>query len=231
MVRDSESERQAIKLGVRRSSLILMPDCVFGWLPILDRSEIKQPSSSLLSIVLREAHDIRLFLPTLQNVLVRSERARTFNRFQLVIQADEDRLVTEQFAKSLSHEGLDAQIINTASASPAELVDVYRASAVTISARLHGAIFSLLAGTPAIAIAVDPGKSEGVMAEVGLRDWVLEPDPLASEHLFNRLVEATQDSTVENIRILIKAAVEKLRASESEVRSLLDRANSRRATT
>lgn len=223
LVRDSESEQRAIELGVTRSRLILMPDCVFGWRPQIDGFGAVGAHSSSLSIVLRDVQGVRDFLPTLQRVLVRSSEEGVFSRFQVVVQSDDDRLVTQSFVQRLQDLRLDAQMVDTALASPMQLLAIYGASAATISARLHGAIFSVLAGTPAIALSVDPGKAEGVLAEVGLRDWVLPPDPSRADDLFNLLVDARREPMAAQIRLLIEDAANRVGSCELQVQSLLDR--------
>ena len=56
---------------------------------------------------------------------------------------------------------------------PAEVAAVYGELDVVAAVRLHPAIFSLVAGTPALSVGYDP-KCRDLMTDLGLPDWHLE---------------------------------------------------------
>lgn len=58
--------------------------------------------------------------------------------------------------------------------SPQEMVDLYASYKFIIGTRLHSCILALCAGTPVIAIKYQGYKTQGIMAEVGLEDYVLD---------------------------------------------------------
>lgn len=222
MVRDSDSEQRAIKLGVMPSRLVLMPDCVFSWRPAIESANASERPSASLAVVLREMKSLRDFLPALESVIVRSHKEGIFSTFQVVVQSHEDRPITNQFADRLHSLGLNAEVADPALDPPSALLKTYSGSAATISARLHGAIFSMLAGTPAIALSADPSKAEGVMTEVGLRDWVLPLDPDTADDLFNRVVEATHTDTTATVRKQVERAAQRVSSAEMQAKSLLE---------
>jgi polysaccharide pyruvyl transferase WcaK-like protein len=60
--------------------------------------------------------------------------------------------------------------------SPEELLRIYGGARYSISIRLHAAIFSLISGTPAIAISYWSYKTAGIMKMLGMQDSLIEAD-------------------------------------------------------
>jgi polysaccharide pyruvyl transferase WcaK-like protein len=204
-----------------------MPDCVFSWRPETPSRNLPRTDSSILAIVLRDVQPLRDFLPGLEQAILRSSEKRLFSAFRVVVQSFEDRLITRQFVGRLQALGLNAALLDTSLEPPSALLTIYGESRATVSTRLHGAIFSTLANTPAIALSADPSKAEGVMSEVGLGDWVLPLDPARADELFYRLLEATQPSTPGKIRVLVELAAHRVESAELQVQSLLKGVHSR----
>lgn len=67
--------------------------------------------------------------------------------------------------------------------APAGLVELYGGAEIVIASRLHSAIFSLVAGTPTLAVSIDGTKTEGVFESLGLGQNVLSRDSATGERL------------------------------------------------
>lgn len=216
-VRDTASSRRSLELGVDPSRLVSMPDSVFSWKHGSSDASDLEDRDTRLSIVLRDSEAIREVLPDLEVLLEGLSEAGEFRQFVCVLQSVPDLAITKEFAQRLRARGLEATFVDTSAYHPAELVGVYARSAATISARLHGAIFSLLAGTPAMSISVDPDKAEEVMGVVGLSDWVIPPRADEIGGLDEWLRDARKPSKRAEIRSLVSTAGEQVKAAESEI--------------
>ena len=220
-VRDIASERRAMNLGVPRERLICMPDCVFSWDQRHREFDESSDRSFRLAVVLRDVEPIREFLPVLESLMVQLAEGGVFTTFEGVVQSLGDRAITEHFVDRLRARGLNGVMAGTSELAPSELLGVYGRSAATITARLHGAILSILAGTPAVSLAVDPKKAEEVMAGVGLGDWVVPPTGKDSVGLYRWLVDAKQPDVRINLKLLVEEAAQRVDEAESAIESLL----------
>jgi colanic acid/amylovoran biosynthesis protein len=76
--------------------------------------------------------------------------------------------------------------------SPAELAAFYGYALALIGVRFHSVLLSLIAGTPAIAIAYEGTKAQGIMSYFELDDFVLDINKLKATDLmskFNKLID------------------------------------------
>ena len=212
-VRDAASKRRAIDLGVDRNRLVSMPDCVFSWRP-RPLSSSSQYSATRLCIVIRDTPTMNVLSRSLEILLKELSDSGEFQEFECVVQSVPDRGATENFAARLRSTGLNATFVDTTGYAPAAMLDVYARSAATISARLHGAIFSLLSGTPALSISIDPGKAEEVMGAVGLSDWVVPAQPDELHQITQWLREAVTDDSRAKLQAAIEAASAEVEEAE-----------------
>jgi colanic acid/amylovoran biosynthesis protein len=70
--------------------------------------------------------------------------------------------------------------------TPAQAIALIQRCEAFVGTRLHSVIFSIAAGTPAIAVGYLP-KSKGTMEMLGLGDWVLSIDTLQSDEIVTRV--------------------------------------------
>lgn len=94
--------------------------------------------------------------------------------------------------------------------TPKELQYIYSKMDLVIGTRLHSAIFSLAAGIPSINIAYHGTKSQGVMASVGLEEFVMDINDMQPEN-GNKLIDEMLGWDQVNIKI--SASVKSHRAA------------------
>lgn len=92
--------------------------------------------------------------------------------------------------------------------TPAQAIALIQRCQAFVGTRLHSVIFSIAAGTPAVAVGYLP-KSKGTMEMLGLSDWVLHIDTLQSEELVSRVHDILADPAKSKEKVL--AAREKAR--------------------
>lgn len=93
--------------------------------------------------------------------------------------------------------------------TPAQAIALIQRCQAFVGTRLHSVIFSIAAGTPALAIGYLP-KSKGTMEMLGLGDWVLSIDTLESDVLVSRVHDVLADPARSKAKVM--AAREKARA-------------------
>jgi len=94
--------------------------------------------------------------------------------------------------------------------SPRELVAYFGKVAFVVSVRLHGAILSMCAGTPAFAISYFTGKTEGVMTSVGMPDSWTALDEFSSEQVVAWLTSVPLHERSQNLIQAVKSARDQL---------------------
>jgi len=106
-----------------------------------------------------------------------------------------------------------------------ELLAIYAAARYVISLRLHAALFSLISGTPVLAISVSGFKTEGIMQSLGLAKNVYKEGEvrLNKQEIINRLLEYEKnyDGNVQEILEHIKLARKKAHETPNIVRSFM----------
>ena len=95
------------------------------------------------------------------------------------------------------------------------LLNRYRSSALVVGTRLHACIMSISQGTPAIALAYQE-KTTGVMAALGLGDFVFQADSLNADELGNAVAHALSDESPD-IKVLARSIREKISSFYEEV--------------
>lgn len=100
------------------------------------------------------------------------------------------------------------QIIDT-NHNPRFYVELYRQMDFCIGSRMHSNIFTLISGTPLIAISYLP-KTEGIMDLLGFKKWVIDIDKISSTALIDK-TKALIDNLIlyrEEIKIAVSKAKE-----------------------
>ncbi len=111
---------------------------------------------------------------------------------------DDDRLVQARIMNGVEEladvYSLDSQFSYT------ELLCLYSLCTITVGTRMHSVIFSFMVGTPAIAVSYEH-KTQGIMAELGLLNCVLDGNTLNSEDLI-KLLLVIQREAGKDVKIL-----------------------------
>jgi polysaccharide pyruvyl transferase WcaK-like protein len=95
------------------------------------------------------------------------------------------------------------------SLSPDELLRLYGGARYVISLRLHAVIFSLIAGTPAVAISYWGLKSQGIMKMLNMEKLVIDSNCLDKDVIIDRVEEIEKNYPSEIQKIIAK--IERIR--------------------
>ena len=127
-------------------------------------------------------------------------------RVVIVPQTLEDLKAGRALYREIAHRG-DVVLLED-DLSPADLRRLYARCRILIGTRMHANILAMGAGTPVVAIAYQP-KTAGIMAVMGLDDWVLSIDDVSE------LVARAHDLWIhaDDVRELLAGKVEALRAA------------------
>lgn len=214
-------------LGVRESAIVEVPDIVLGMEP---------PTADAVQQACRQAGVSSGHYATM-TVQLKNRRERRALDLEALARAAEvllaqpnihEVLVVDQAGDGADSRDLVARIGPRArliadDLSPEELVALYGGSVITVACRLHSAIFSLVAGTPAIAISVTPLKAEGVYASVGLPpDWVVGIDEVGAVTGLVPVVLNHPAGNKEQIRAAVNAAALRLGPLRDRLGELLN---------
>lgn len=93
--------------------------------------------------------------------------------------------------------------------SASEMVSVYSNCKLLIGTRLHSCILAAVAGTPVIAIRYQGYKTQGVMAMLGMENFVHDINDLKADELFNNIKIINSDHV--NFKLKIESKVIQLR--------------------
>lgn len=77
--------------------------------------------------------------------------------------------------------------------SPHEAMCIYGAAKYLVSVRLHAAIFSMISGTPAIAVSYWGSKTRGIFQMLGFDDAFIEKEEMTGRGLIEKLDRIEQD--------------------------------------
>ncbi|GKW45323.1 polysaccharide pyruvyl transferase family protein [Planococcus sp. NCCP-2050] len=82
-------------------------------------------------------------------------------------------------------------VISDINLDASSIKKIYKSMDYVVGTRFHSVIFSISSGTPSIAISYGGNKGKGIMEELGLKEYEIEIEQLASERLikvFNELL-------------------------------------------
>lgn len=207
-VRDEQSKTELMEMLVEQKTIHLLPDSTIGVNPanrrdvedILKIEGILQKNKKTIGIALR---DLSVVLPPDQCEDAWNELASSLNelgdRFEFIFisqstyKEDDDRIIARKIIQRLNN-NIDYYIINNRY-DPRELVSLYGYFDATLSIRLHGAVFSVIAGTPVIAINYLP-KVEGFMKSVGLERFLINVDIINKEQLLELFNDVLNNDSI-----------------------------------
>ena len=112
---------------------------------------------------------------------------------QVTYEDDDDRIIAKKLSKRLDSDVKFHLIKNWD--DPRELIGLYSCFELTISIRLHGTIFSCIAGTPVIAINYMP-KVESFMESMELKEYLIDLNSIRKDSLLELINKLLEDKEV-----------------------------------
>ncbi|MCL6472477.1 MAG: polysaccharide pyruvyl transferase family protein [Firmicutes bacterium] len=114
---------------------------------------------------------------------------------------ESDLDLIELLLNNLKENGVDAEYAD-GDLSPSKLCYLYGRCRVLLGTRLHSCILAACAGTPVVAIRYQGHKTEGVMANLGLQEFVHDINSLDERSILNSIEKAysTRDVLSETIK-------------------------------
>lgn len=125
-----------------------------------------------------------------------------------------DMELMEEIQIKLKDRGVDSLVLSE-DFSVEEMINIYSKCKLLIGTRLHSCILSAVAGTPIIAIRYQGFKTQGVMQQLGLREFVHDINNLKSNELnhdINTIMETfdSQKNTISKRVSILKEELEKV---------------------
>ncbi|MGZ9190589.1 MAG: polysaccharide pyruvyl transferase family protein, partial [Nitrospira sp.] len=114
-----------------------------------------------------------------------SQAAERYDTKVLMLNQVSDDLPDARVVKEIVGERL---IIDTEDRSPAVMRGLFSYATLSVTSRFHSCIFSLLEGTPSIAISY-VWKTQGIMEELGLAKWVHSIETVEASALLEQIDE------------------------------------------
>ena len=206
-MKDSKTELQ--KILTEPKKIIVFPDSTLGTVKLddyavnnyLTREKIP-PGRRYMGLALR---DLRVVLSDNETEEIWKQLINTINKLknefefvfvpQVTYKDDDDRIIAKKLSKRLDSDVKFHLIKNWD--DPRELIGLYSCFDLTLSIRLHGAIFSCIAGTPVIAINYMP-KVESFMESLELKEYLIDINSIRKDSLLdliNKLLEDKEVST------------------------------------
>lgn len=194
-VRDEQSKKDLMNILVKPKQIYVLPDATIGaestnqktTRDILKKEGILESDKKKIGIALR---DLSVVLPPDKAEGSWKQLANSLNELkndcefifipQSTYKEDDDRTTARKFVQRLDKDVTYYIIKNRY--DPREIVDLYGYCDATLSIRLHGTVFSVIAGTPVIAINYLP-KVEGFMKSMGLDGFLINVDSISKERL------------------------------------------------
>ena len=140
---------------------------------------------------------------------------------------DSDVAMAQQFAENLRSRGLKAEFVDLADQTDDRVAAFYGTLKLVVASRLHSAILSICAGTPAIALSYLP-KTDGVFERAGFADLVLPAEGLRADRLCEKIRQALDG--MDALEHRVSTTLPELRASARRAIDLSLRAASARSS-
>jgi colanic acid/amylovoran biosynthesis protein len=210
-LRDEKSLKEIQKLLTKPKTINVFPDSTLG--------ATKPDQDMINSLLKREKipygkRYIGLALRDLKAVMSSDETERIWNLLiktlnelkhefvfvfvpQVTYKEDDDRFLAKKLSDRLDKDVKYYLLKN--SYDPIELIGLYSCFELTLSIRLHGAIFSCIGETPVIAINYLP-KVESFMKSMGLTEFLLDTDKIEKDYLI-KLIYKLLDNKQISIKI------------------------------
>ncbi len=243
-LRDAIAVTKAVELGIPADRVTLAADPAMG-LPSVrfaDRKEEPIRTRAPLTIGVSMRRLSKHYAPTGKAIEATSQESAFHeaikhtlrstlqtNEAQIVLvpmalrHKDDDRLILKQIQTQLGHDPRISVIEQYA--SPAALLERFRAFDFFVAMRFHSAVFAMLSGVPLVAIDYDSrgGKTTGLMEAMGLSEFVLNIAEATPERLWT-LVNAglsQREAIARRIADQLPALRDRERANGITLRELL----------
>ncbi|MGB7968238.1 MAG: polysaccharide pyruvyl transferase family protein [Methanobacterium sp.] len=208
-LRDELSKIELQKILTEPKKIIVFPDSTLGAVKpdeytvnnFLKREKIPR-GRRYIGLALR---DLRVVLSDDDTEIIWNQIVNTLNKLknefefvfvpQVTYKWDDDRIIANKLSKRLDKD-VKFHIIKKWD-DPKELIGLYSCFDLTLSIRLHGTIFSCIAGTPVIAINYMP-KVESFMESMELKEYLINIKSIKNDYLLkliNKLLEDKEVST------------------------------------
>jgi polysaccharide pyruvyl transferase WcaK-like protein len=110
---------------------------------------------------------------------------------------EDDRPFSARLAEAAAHPSVR---LVTDDLSPQEAAALYGAARFLVGVRLHAVILALLSGTPAYAVSYFTAKAPGIMADLGLDDFVADFSAFSADDFHARLPQLLEPELRADIR-------------------------------
>ena len=208
-LRDERSKIELQKILTKPKKISVFPDSTLGAIKpdedtinnFLKKEKIPR-GGRYIGLALR---DLRVVLTDDETEIVWNQIVNTLNKLknefefvfvpQVTYKEDDDRIIAKELSKRLDKDVKFHLIKNWD--DPRELIGLYSCFDLTLSIRLHGTIFSCIAGTPVIAINYMP-KVESFMESMELKEYLIDFKSIKNDYLLkliNKLLEDKKVST------------------------------------
>ena len=208
-LRDELSKIELQKILTEPKKISVFPDSTLGAIKpdensvnkYLKREKITR-GRRYIGLALR---DLRVVLSDDDTEIIWNQIVNTLNKLknefefvfvpQVTYKWDDDRIIANKLSKRLDKD-VKFHIIKKWD-DPKELIGLYSCFDLTLSIRLHGTIFSCIAGTPVIAINYMP-KVESFMESMELKEYLINIKSIKNDYLLkliNKLLEDKEVST------------------------------------
>ena len=205
VLREEESLAVAQAMQIRPQKLHLYADMAFALAPTVKRQPRVSHSSQPLRIGVTARRYLFPHAADPQKAQAKYERtlAATIDHFTVRYCAevvflpqvigpenDDDRIVQRRIASLLQHNRQVTLLEDNL--SPNELIEQISGFDFVIATRFHSAIFTMLAHVPVVAIAYEH-KTTGIMALLGLSQWVIPIEEVTAPALNQRCAALLQE--------------------------------------
>ncbi len=213
-LRDPESMRLLGAMGLDAARLHLGADPSF-WMPLPppSRTDILLASAGIpggmriLCLVVKGGEDAEPLLPILAAALRVFCRQNALLPLLPILDARRDGAAAERVAAALGGR-------TVALSEPADAVALMRGARITVSMRLHGLIFSTLAGTPALGLATPATEQKLSSFARRAGQGYLSPEPLSAARVSRQAEEILQDAAAIRLRLPSFVAEERKKAQK-----------------
>ena len=206
-LRDERSRIELQKILTEPKKITVLPDSTLGTVKLddhavnnyLTREEIPH-GIRYIGLALR---DLRVVLSDNETEKVWNQLIYTINKLknefefvfvpQVTYKDDDDRVIAKKLSERLDSDVKFHLIKNWD--DPRELIGLYNCFDLTVSIRLHGAIFSCIAGTPVIAINY-MSKVESFMESMELKEYLIDFNSIKKDSLLELINKLLEDNKV-----------------------------------
>lgn len=140
---------------------------------------------------------------------------------------EEDMLAINEVISQLQTKNISNTMytyINDEKMNCFDITNLYNQMDYIIGTRFHSVIFAMTSFTPAIAISYSGHKTVGIMADMGLSDYVVDIADMNADHIFNQFNKlVSQEDEVKNkIRRYIEKCIEEKNRFVNKVQEVLE---------